>query len=316
MIRPRHYNLTKDHVLSKVTEEEILEHYMQQPFAIKGPLFRNVHREDANPTCSYYYGDGFAGVKDWQGWYNGGCFGLVMKIYSCGFRDALYRIVEDMRLGTRPVTTSNIVRRPAKRKEIRVKRREWNNEDLAFWEQFGISLETLTKFNVSPAKYVWLDEEIAYSYTSSNPCYIYHFVDYEYKLYFPLSKDLGQAKFWTNCRRLQGLAQLDPSRSLCVITKSLKDVMTLAEYGINAVAPASENGIIEDKVISYLREKYELLLLFDNDETGKTWGKANAEAHEMPDLYLPVELGKDISDCRRDWGTNQTRRILETLKIL
>ena len=307
------FHVTKDSILARTTEEEILEYYMQAPFQVGGRLFRNPYREDHNPTCSYFYGDDFAGVKDWQGWYSGGPFGLVMKIYGCNYKEALNHIVNDMRIGNRPVTNKRVTREKARAKEFRVKRREWTAEDLSFWGEFGISPKTLERFNVAPVQYVWIDGNLAYTHKQSDPCYVYHFIDYEYKLYFPFAKN--RSRFWTNCRRLQGFQQLRPERPLCVITKSLKDVMTLDEYGINAVAPSSENGLIDRKIVEYLGERFELHILFDNDATGRTWGDANSKEYDIPAVYLPEDKAKDISDFRKAFGDVATRDQLSTLKF-
>lgn len=54
-----------------------------------------------------------------------------------------------------------------------------------------------------------------------------------------------------------------------VITKSLKDVMTLYEYKIPAIAPCSENIFITESQYDRLKTKYKhILLLYDNDSAG------------------------------------------------
>lgn len=54
-----------------------------------------------------------------------------------------------------------------------------------------------------------------------------------------------------------------------VVTKSMKDVMVLYEYGIPAIAPCSENLFITDSQYERLKKKYKrVILLYDNDEPG------------------------------------------------
>ena len=54
-----------------------------------------------------------------------------------------------------------------------------------------------------------------------------------------------------------------------VVGKALKDVMTLYEYGIPAVAPCSENEFLSDVQYNKLKSRFKhILLLYDNDKPG------------------------------------------------
>lgn len=54
-----------------------------------------------------------------------------------------------------------------------------------------------------------------------------------------------------------------------VITKSMKDVMTLYNLGIPAIAPISENCFLSESQYNKLKNKYKnLILLYDNDRPG------------------------------------------------
>lgn len=54
-----------------------------------------------------------------------------------------------------------------------------------------------------------------------------------------------------------------------VITKSLKDVMVLYEYGISAIAPCSENEFVTESQYERIKNKYKRVwLLYDNDRPG------------------------------------------------
>lgn len=56
---------------------------------------------------------------------------------------------------------------------------------------------------------------------------------------------------------------------LLVITKSLKDVMCLYEYGITAIAPCSENEFLTDTQYQKVKSKFKhITLLWDNDYAG------------------------------------------------
>lgn len=54
-----------------------------------------------------------------------------------------------------------------------------------------------------------------------------------------------------------------------VITKSLKDVMTLYCLGVPAIAPISENCFLSEAQYNRLRERFKyIVLVYDNDRPG------------------------------------------------
>ena len=54
-----------------------------------------------------------------------------------------------------------------------------------------------------------------------------------------------------------------------VVTKSLKDVMTLYNLGIPAIAPISENCFLSEAQYHRLKERFKhIILLYDNDRPG------------------------------------------------
>lgn len=49
---------------------------------------------------------------------------------------------------------------------------------------------------------------------------------------------------------------LPESGDILIITKALKDVMVLYEYGIPAIAPCSENLFITEAQYNHLKERF------------------------------------------------------------
>ena len=45
-------NITKELILSKVSEETLMEHYLGIP--VKKGLFKSPLRQDSKPTCAFY----------------------------------------------------------------------------------------------------------------------------------------------------------------------------------------------------------------------------------------------------------------------
>lgn len=62
---------------------------------------------------------------------------------------------------------------------------------------------------------------------------------------------------------------LPKSGDAIVITKSLKDIMVLYEFGIPAIAPISENCYLTDAQHNKLVNRFNKVILFyDNDKAG------------------------------------------------
>lgn len=98
-----------------------------------------------------------------------------------------------------------------------------------------------------------------------------------------------------------------------VITKSLKDVMVLYEYGITAIAPCSENVFVTDVQYNKLKSKYKrIFLLYDNDLPGmQAMFKIKKAYSDLKILFLPRYGGdKDISDFRKVHGHKKTLELI------
>ena len=82
------------------------------------------------------------------------------------------------------------------------------------------------------------------------------------KIYRPHSLT-RKDKWRNNCGTydLQGLAQLPDKGKLLIITKSLKDIMVLYEYGYTAVAPQSEHSSIPTSLMENLKGRFDKIII-------------------------------------------------------
>lgn len=105
---------------------------------------------------------------------------------------------------------------------------------------------------------------------------------------------------------------------ILVITKSLKDVMVLHEFGITAIAPCSENTFVTDKQYNKLRNKFKVgVVFFDNDKAGITAMRQLKKKYpELKFIWLPRNTEKDISDFYKKFGKRKTKEIIEKTKQL
>jgi len=118
------------------------------------------------------------------------------------------------------------------------------------------------------------------------------------KIYFPGM----DRKFITNSREIEGFKQLSFKKDELVITKSLKDVMLLYEFGIESIAPPSEGFIFSDELIELLKSKYDkIYVLYDFDYAGVRGMQRLKKSYGIDPILLQarrdfVKIAKDLTD--------------------
>ena len=114
-------------------------------------------------------------------------------------------------------------------------------------------------------------------------------------------------------RKLQGYKQLPKTGDLLVITKSMKDLISLHGFGIAAVAPASESTFCSDKQIEEFKNRFKhILIVYDHDKAGK-YNMAKIR-HKYPELnyyILPKTLEKDFTDSIALVGVDKMKELVK-----
>lgn len=112
---------------------------------------------------------------------------------------------------------------------------------------------------------------------------------------------------------MQGAKQLPKEDDVLVITKSLKDVMTLYALGITAIAPNSENLFLTESQFSKLKSRFKRIIVFyDNDLTGLHNMNKIRKSFDVECMWIPRSYGaKDISDFHKMYGREKTLELIE-----
>ena len=319
--------ITKELILSKFSEEQIMEFYLQVP--IKKGLFRSPLRKDRNPTCSLYRnGSGTLIFKDFATGQSLNIFGVVQAKFNCDYRQALRIIANDFGI----VSTKNIFKNIGKINytpniikdktisKIQTEIQDFTERDLKWWNKFGITKEILQHFNVYSCKHVFLNGNLFAAYQQNCPIYGYYGGKIQenkekielWKCYFPKRKEY---RFIGNypAKKLQGYNKLPKKGKICVLTKSQKDVMALYAYGIPACAPNSETVIPSKAIIDDLTSRFEYVFaLWDNDNTGVVFlNKMKRQYSKLHCLIIPKKYkAKDFSDLRAKYGEQETKKFI------
>ena len=313
-------NITLEKILNIIDEYHIYSYYIGKPVKVNGPI-SSPFRKDLNPSWSLFRSkQNDIMYKDFATGDTGNVVKFVRTMFSLSYHKALEKIWNDLilpgkikqrkpRIETEPKTPSKI---------IGIKRKNFTKTDDDFWNPYGIDREVLKKFNVYPIDCFWVNNiQQPFKYEKDSPMYAYKVFD-KFKIYRPFSKK-REDKWRNNCGPydVQGYEQLPKTGELLIITKSLKDVMTLYTLGYSAISPQSENSSIPRKVIEDLKDRFvHLVVLYDNDEGGIIGARKLLDKYNIPITFISKHYNdlyriKDISDHHREFGKNKTIELIE-----
>jgi hypothetical protein len=303
--------------LTLIPTEWMFEHYLGLDEKLDGQELFAVSRfsaKDTNPSLHVYVhpGCGKYRYKDFSSGKGGDAVDLVMNLHSLYTRgEAAHKIIEDY--------NKFIVNNSYEKVELKVRdkyklkgyeRRLWTKDDARFWTQFNISSNMLERYQVSPLSYYEMEKEDEDRSFKVEGRYMYGYFRLDgtlYKIYQPYS----ERKFLKIKKYIQGTDQLRYESKYLVITSSLKDIMALDSlgFGVEIVAPDSENVLIEPNVIQSYKASYKAIcVMFDNDEAGIRAMETYSREYRIPGVRL--EMSKDISDSIKDHGSHAVQQIL------
>jgi len=312
--------ISKEDILQKISSYDILNHYLQ-PFHKEGA--RLLHGKNiSNPflpnkqnTPSFNIYCDFKNGHQWK--YNdfatdehGDCFQLVMKLFKLSFPESLKKINQDFSLGLESGPSAKqgsppqpvIPLEEVTKNDYGYRTRSFLQQELAYWLQYGITIDQLKLFNVKPIDSFTATSREGKQYSQKsipgNPLFGYIHQDW-IKIYRPSEK-----KYRFQClgnkpvNFVFGMEQLPEKGEIVFITGGEKDVITLHVHGFNAVSLNSETARIPNELVTELKSRFtDVLLLYDNDETGSKQAEKLSAEHRLTRIKLPpMEHGKDISD--------------------
>lgn len=295
--------------------------------------FRSPFRKDKNPSMVLFYSnEGNLLWKDRARNHSGDVFSFLMRLLNMEFVPLLEKINRDhgLRLNTDCPSVPKekfIAPAPAKKEtKITIVPRQLDFQDYRYWIQFGIEPKVLRRFKAHPCKEVSIVKKYPNgstgSYTLShcrdNPIYAYELGEGKYQLYRPaVTRDKQRWLCNTSSADVMGFSQLPVADkgSMLIITKSMKDVMTLYSLGIHSVSPMSESVAIPEPIIIDLKERFlRLVTLFDPDPAGIEAGQRYLRLYKIPaaDIhkFVPKTVKpkfKDVSDLAKIWKTTEVR---------
>ena len=209
------------------------------------------------------------------------------------------------------------------KKEIKIELTSWNKgiHKKYWYDQYGLGVKDLNYFDIYPIKSWWvIKDEIYQHYVSEPLSFGYYFGKPNnletWKIYQPYANKSTDIKWMSNTHldTLQGFKQLRYQSDILIITKSLKDVAVLYKLNYDSVAPNAEGHMIDETKMSILKDKYKkIVILYDNDKTGIKGSSKLSEKYNIPNLFLPEDTEKDVSDYVAKFGYDNLKNQLINL---
>lgn len=170
-------DITLDWILSKVTEYDIYAHYLGQ-FKV-GMIYNSPFRKDKNPSFGIFYSKRTKQLlfKD----HGTGDCGNVIKFVSLytgitNYNDILLDIVDKLKITSDTKLVSSKQYIASTETVIGVVRQDFTAEDINYWSQFNICINTLKKFNVNSIKYYLCNGIVKGIYKKKILCMLIKFI--------------------------------------------------------------------------------------------------------------------------------------------
>ena len=297
--------LTRENVFSRVTEYDIFLNYFGR--FVLDRKYRSPWRRDTDPSFVITNTQSGLRCKDFGDGPQMDCVNFVMKLLGLNYYQALAQINVDFNLGLagepplrmikEPIITgTRISPAPKLPVSIEVTTREFNQQDIDFWGQYLITIAELE--DTKPIQQCLIDGYIYYNYLPkyNNVAYCYYFDDKK-KIYIPKATKYNKWRMNWNSECIDGYNKLPAKGDLLIITSSRKDRIILSKLGYVSIAPPSENTYIKEDKIEELKQRFDKVLLYlNNDEEGIKFAKRQSEEYEIDYIHNETGEPKDPSD--------------------
>lgn len=330
--------IDKQSLMRYITDYEIYSMYMTMPEGnMMSGNMNSPLRDDEKPSFGFFIGenneicfkDFLIGAGD--------CIKFVQKKFGLNYFEALSKIAIDSNLDDHFIVKNTFKTNIAtnafsgdreefikKINSIRIGKTstKWSILHYSFWNQFGITKPTLEKYKVEPISYIHVGSDRKIIKTD---LHTYCFNEYKdgnnsFKIYQPYNIDYK----WLNNHDdsvWQGWEQLPEKGKNLVITKSLKDVMSIYDvHGVPAVSLQSETIKPKQHIIDELHQRFDnIYILYDNDYDKPTnWGRKFSEKLAKEFGFIQIEIedtlkSKDFSDLVKNHGEVFAKEYLENL---
>lgn len=334
------FNFSNNDLLPYATPEDIREYvnsydmfrYYVGDFKIGTPILSPIAKE-SRPSFAIFTKGSEVLFNDFR--FGGGDIIQFVRLkFGLDFRSAVNKIVHDAGLSDKFRSDLNYVAEPLIKHNkvildtkpiIKIKSRKWAPRDVEFWKKFHIFNDTLVKYRVTPISHIFINDKIIVAEKLAYAFKEFKDGEVSYTIYQPLSDKMKWIKSH-DASVFYGWSQLPEKGNILIITKSMKDVMTISSITkLPVVALQNEKLRPKAHIIDQLKERFDNIFLFyDNDYKNEREGKDNYGRKfgcviakefdlfqiEIPDLIAEMYDAKDASDLAHRAGKDYVEMML------
>jgi Protein of unknown function (DUF3987)/Toprim-like len=196
----------------------------------------------------------------------------------------------------------------SKVKLVEVETLDWTEEAIKYWEQYGISKQLLEDNHVSLVKsytihYIDGSSEVKNFSNSKELIFAYRISKTCFKFYCPNPKRFWYAGDKPKNFYIGEITDFCNVETPIFITGGFKDALTIRSHGQDAITLSSETATMTKRLLKDLyNAQYKVVVLYDNDETGKKQAIKLAEqcygtVADLSSILTEEEVDiKDVSD--------------------
>lgn len=299
-----------EELLKTISEESIYSYYMGEEIKFK-KLYRSpLRNNDDTPSFSF-----FRSSKGNILFYDFGDTSLcgdvvkfVSLLYNISRIEAKRKIIEDLSNGNIPQIKAYLPKKKTKEySKISVVTRDFTNNELKWWGEYGIDKKDLVEENVGAISALYVNNKKIEDITDE--FYFAYFYPFGIKIYAPFADKKNAMKWKSNFHTCNmdtigvDLSKIKKDEKW-IITKSKKDKMVIKKFLTkNVVSVQSENieSFDHSVIMGMLAKNAVIYVNMDNDPTGrKTYDIVSSIYPSVYPLFVPDEYNvKDFSDLAK-----------------
>jgi len=320
-------------ILDKVNPEQVFRLYYPFNFKLNDRCKSCFVSKDENPSM-------VIGTKSDTGEVIFKCFVsnkkgdfivFVRELFNLDYIEALEKIAEDFGIKDKSNTkyesiiSSLPITKDVKQKkapDIVVATRNFNSEELRYWNEYYQDIEDLKRENIFVPKKIWVNKN-PIILKSTELCFAYYYADIDkWKLYRPFEDKVK--KWFTNVNfdYIENINNIQNCEKV-LIAKSKKDKMVLQkalDFNCFVTTQAEDLACFNEHSINILKSIPEVYTVFDNDTKGKaaSWILTNNFQFKhcnVPDKYLKEEI-TDFADLGKEKGLWKVKNHFLNKKII
>lgn len=302
--------LTLEGILSRVDELDIYRTYIGD-VKVKQMISSPLRSGDSDPSFRIYpSNNGQLKYVDYGTAERGNIIDFVSQRFPhLTYGELLERIWRDTNCGVLPPLKQYNRKKNTRVStfpELLVKKRKPNERDIIFWNDFGISKDTLNWGRVFSISRFWLDNKLYGCRTAS---YAYDLFT-EWKIYRPHEKKL---RFISGGMELQGYRLLPDKGDVCIIQKSYKDVLLLHEFNIPSFAPQAESIDVPEHIMEDIAKRFDRVFIWgDPDDAGNAFIQRHVDRYGVIPIKNTCDT-KDVTDHAKKYGKESAKQMTDKL---